>query len=433
MNRSLLSTSALLLSTALFTPAALADEATAWRLFVSDHERGIVSVVDAVDGDLLETFETQGPATLHRSTGGETVFAVQGGAGRVSAFASGIAFDDHGDHADILIEDARALDFAMEGEKPAHFVERQGYVAQWFDGETQARFVTERGVLNGDAEVRTIDVGAAHHGVAVPFADHAVVTIPNPDDASQRPVGARIVGFDGEQVGEDVACPGLHGSAGSGSLHALACHTGILLVSQEDGVPQLRHLAYADDLPEGSVSTVIGGRGLQYFIGNYGPDRLVVIDPSAEEAFKLVQLPTRRVHFTVDSVRPRFAYVVTEDGQLHKLDVLEGAIVASLRVTDPYSMDGHWSDPRPRLAVARDEILVTDPLKGVIHRVDAQSFETSGEIVVEGKPFNIVAVGGSGAVHGGAEGHDHDHDHSHDHDHDHGDGHDHSHEGHGHD
>ena len=53
--------------------------------------------------------------------------------------------------------------------------------------------------------------------------------------------------------------------------------------------------------------------------------------------------PTRRVHFAVDPIRSRFAYVITEDGQLHKVDVLDGRIAQSLRVTEPYSMDGHWS------------------------------------------------------------------------------------------
>ena len=62
-------------------------------------------------------------------------------------------------------------------------------------------------------------------------------------------------------------------------------------------------------------------------------------------------------------------------------------------------MDGHWSDPRPRVAVAGDEIFVTDPLKGVIHVVDAETFAKSREIVTAGRPFNIDAIGGSGTVH----------------------------------
>src|SRR5690606_22228084 len=219
-----------------------------------------------------------------------------------------------------------------------------------------------------------------------PYQNYAVVSIPNPEDASELPIGARVVDYEGNSVGEDVACPGLHGSAGSGNIYALACDTGLLLIKQDGTTPTIQHLPYASSLPEGSSSTLIGGKGLQYFIGNYGADRIVVIAPSeGENGFQLVQLPTRRVHFTVDPIRAKFAYVFTEDGQLHKVDVLERRIVASLKVTDPYSMDGHWSDPRPRIAVAGDNVIVTDPLNSKLHLVNAETFQESGEIAVEGK------------------------------------------------
>jgi hypothetical protein len=172
----------------------------------------------------------------------------------VSVISTGIAFHDHGDHGDIDVDDPELLDTTLEGSRPAHFVERQGNVAQWFDGEDKARFFTEKATLEGKPQVREIGVGAAHHGVAVPFDKHAVVTIPNPEDASKRPIGARLVDLDGKQIGEDVACPGLHGSAGSGSLYALACDTGLLLISQDGDVPEIRHLPYSDNLPEGSSS-----------------------------------------------------------------------------------------------------------------------------------------------------------------------------------
>lgn len=418
MRRLTLGVSALALAATLGGTAAFADEddVTAWRLFVSDHAEPVVKVIDALDGDLLDTFKIEGPATLHRSSTGETVFAVQGTAGEVHAIKSGIAFHDHGDHGDIDVDDAELLNVHIDGEKPAHFVELQGNIAQWFDGEDEVRVFSEKSTLDEKLDVRKANVVAPHHGVAVPYQNHAVVTIPNPEDASKRPIGARVVDFNGNKVGEDVACPGLHGSAGSGSIYALACDTGLLLIKQDGGAPVIEHLPYASSLPEGSSSTLIGGKGLQYFIGNYGADRIVVVDPSVgENGFQLVQLPTRRVHFAVDPIRAKFAYVITEDGQLHKIDVLEGKIAQSLKVTDPYSMDGHWSDPRPRVAVAGDNVVVTDPLNGKLHLINAETFQESGEIAVEGKPFNIVAVGGTGKVHEheGEQGHDHAHAHDH--------------------
>lgn len=125
----------------------------------------------------------------------------------------------------------------------------------------------------------------------------------------------------------------------------------------------------------------------------------MLIDPTADDAFRRIELPTRRVHFAVDPVRPKFAYVFTEDGRLHQLDVISGKIARSLALTEPYSMDGHWSDPRPRVAVAGDAIFVTDPLKSTLHMIDAASFEKTRDIAIAGKPFNIVAVGGSGETH----------------------------------
>lgn len=224
MNAFALRASALAIAASLGAGVAFADEqdVTAWRLFVSDHAQPVVKVIDSLDGDLLDTFTVKGPASLYRSSSGQTVFAIQGAAGEVSAISTGIAFHDHGDHGDIDIDAPKLLPNRLDGEKPAHFVELQGYIAQWFDGEDKVRVFTEKAAHEAEPPVRTASVGAPHHGVAVPYQNHVVVTIPNPADASELPVGARVVDFEGNTVGEDVACPGLHGSAGSGSLYALA-------------------------------------------------------------------------------------------------------------------------------------------------------------------------------------------------------------------
>ncbi|WP_414164575.1 zinc metallochaperone AztD [Superficieibacter sp. BNK-5] len=386
-------------------PAHADEEVNAWRLFVADHDKPVVTVIDALNSSKMATFPVKGPANLARSESGATVFAIQGSAGEVSVISSGIAFHDHGDHADIDVDPPRLLELTLTGKKPGHFVERQGKVAQWFDGEDNAEILSEKAVLAGKKEIIRVNVVAPHHGVAVPYDRYAVVSIPNPEDAAKRPIGARVVGLDGKKVGEDAPCPGLHGSAGSGDIFALSCETGLLLISQKDDVPVIKHLPYAASLPEGSTSTLIGGKGLQYFIGNYGPDRIILVDPTETDSFRLIQLPTRRVHFVVDPVRSKFAYVFTEDGKLHQIDVLKGEISKSVTLTEPYSMDGHWNDPRPRIAVADKQIFVTDPLKSKIDVVDVDSFKKTGEINVAGQPFNIVAVGGSGMVHG----HNHDH------------------------
>lgn len=392
--------------------AAFADEeVTAWRLFVSDHGEATITVLDAINGDVIDTFEIDGPASLYRSDSGESVFAVQGGAGAVTAISTGIAFDDHGDHADIDVSQPSLTGLVVLGERPSHFVENRGQYAAFFDGEGVARVFSETEALSGASNPREVDSGAPHHGAVIPFDSSDIVSVPHPEDPSNAPIGVRVLGHDGNQIGDDHECVGMHGEAVSGNLVAIGgCSDGILIVRSSGGDPVIEPLSFTEGMPEGRVSTLIGGRGLQYFLGNYDARTVSIIEADAEAPFRLVELPTRRVHFAVDNVRARFAYVFTEDGQLHQLDIISGDIAQSVRVTGPYSMDGHWGDPRPRVAVAGDSVFVTDPLEGKLHVIDAVNFEVTGEIEVEGMPFNIVAVGGTGIVHG-------DHGHSHDHDH----------------
>lgn len=397
------------------TGGARADEdLSTWRLFVSDHGKPVVSVIDAMDGDLIESFPMKGPATLYRSESGKTVFAVQGDADTVTTIASGIALEDHGDHADIDVEPPRMTGAEFTGGKPAHFVEHDGQIAVFFDKEGRAGVFGEREALDGKAEARDVRAAAPHHGVVVPFGQHLLVSVPNPDDPSKAPVGLQVQDRDGNPVGDVIKCVGLHGEATSGNLVAIGgCEDGILIVQEGDQGPEIAALPFPGDLKEGRTSTLVGGRGLQYFMGNHRPDSIVLIDPTDEPVFRSIALPARRVHFAADPVRPRFAWVLTEDGQLHRIDVLGGKIDRSVGVTDPYSMDGHWSDPRPRVAIAGDSVFITDPLAGRIHRLDAETLEKGEDITVEGAPFNIVAVGGSGVSHDHGDGHAHSHDHDH--------------------
>ncbi|MBX9464785.1 MAG: metallochaperone AztD [Aquamicrobium sp.] len=378
---------------------AKADEDSHWRLFVGDHTDPIVRAIELDDGKEAGRFDLDSYASLYRSKSGRTVFAVQGEAGKVAIFRSGIAVEDHGEHVDLDIDDPERLETGFSGEKPAHFFENGGRIAMFYDGEGRADIFPEGQVLDGKFSPLTLDVGAPHHGLAASFGDYVIHSVPDPEDASRRPVALRIKDFSDNQVGEDVACPGLHGQAGSGGVLAFGCHDGIVVaMSAGSAAPELRHVSTAE-LGEGNVSTLRGGTALQFFLTNYGQSAVVLVEPGAETTFRKVDLPMRRVDFAVDPAKTRNTYILTEDGKLHLLDVLSGKIEKSLQLTEPYSMDGHWRDPRPRLAVAGDYLAVTDPLKGVIRLVDTDRFAEERTIAVEGMPYTIVAVGGSGKQH----------------------------------
>lgn len=388
-------------------PATAADESREiWRLFVTDQQEPKVTVIDPAKGDILDSFETSGYVThLVPSQSGETAFAVQMDHDVVHVLKSGIATDDHGEHADIDIEAAELLPVTLQGARPIHVAAEGDSMVQYFDREGVARVFSETKLLKGDGSFETVRATGPHHGIAVPMGRYFLISEPNldtetkPEELPPR-LGLRIVDEGGKQVGDIATCSGLHGKAHSAGIVAFGCTEGVLLVRPDgDNPPKVDMLAYRSDMPEGRVSQLLGGKAMQFFLGNYGADKLALIDPTSETPFHLIDLPVRRVDFALDPQRVKTAYIFTEDGQLHALDVLSGEIIRSARITDPYSKDGHWRDPRPRLAVMGDVIAVTDPKQQLVRLLDAESFDQKSTIEVDGLPFNIVAVGGSGMRH----------------------------------
>ncbi|KKB08421.1 hypothetical protein VE25_18845 [Devosia geojensis] len=399
MRLTMLTASAALMLAASTLATSAQDTVSAWRLFVADHGEPVVRAIDLPTGDEIGAFPLASPATLYTTESKAAVYAVQGAGNRVSVISSGLAFEDHGDHGDLEVSDPALLDVTLEDERPVHFVAHDGEVALFFDGSGVVQVVRESALLAGESAPRTFTTDAPHHGVAAPVGAHVLVTRPNADDPKALPVGIDVLDADGEQIGELHECPDLHGEATSGHTLAIACAAGILFVDEGSPEPQIEFVAYTDDLPEGKVTTLLGGVGLKYWLGNYGADRVAIIDPADEVPFRLVDLPSRRVHFAIDPARAGFAYVLTEDGVLNEIDIVAGTISRTLEVTQPYSMDGEWSLPRPRIAVAGSEIAVTDPLNSMIHVVSTESFALDRDIAVQGMPYNIVALGGSGESH----------------------------------
>lgn len=381
----------------LLVAGAQADTIEHWRLFVADHTDPVVRAID-LDGTEAGRFETGMFSALSRSTSGRSIFAVQGDAGKVQVISSGVTFEDHGDHADLTVTDPELLPLQIEMAKPAHFVENRGMIALFDDGTGEVALFSETQVLDDTFDPQIIATGAAHHGLAAPFGGHVVYSLAAPAEGAPRP-GLQVATLDGSPVGEMVPCPGVHGQARSGGDYAFGCTDGVVIAAaQRSGPPVLTHYP-TGHMGEGNVSTLKGGTAMQFFLGNYGPQAVVIFEPGAEEPFRKVDLPTRRVDFALDPARPANAYILTEDGQLHLLDVVAGEIAQSVQLTAAYSMDGHWRDPRPRLAMAGNHIAVTDPLVGLIRLVSTDTLEEERTIEVEGVPYGIVAVGGSGASH----------------------------------
>lgn len=380
------------------------DDVTLYRVFVGDHAAPRVIAFDLSDPDTRWTFDTTGQARLYSVANGAVVAAVQSDDDAVSFFTSGIEFHDHGDHSDIEVSDPAAIATTLTGPRPFHVVDHGGHVVINYDLGGYAEIIDSHHLSHGEVEVTRFTQSRAHHGFVAPLGNIWLSSVASDaevaDGASVPRLGLQAFNADGTPASDLATCTGIHGEAFSGAYLAAGCAEGVLTATTGADGAEFRMLAYPDDLPQGvTTGTLLGSTGMQVFLGNYGGDGLVVIDPVDAPHFQHIALPFRRVDFALDPVHPAHGYVLTADGTLHRIDLLQAQITASAKVTEPYSMDGHWNDPRPRLAMAGDEIVMTDPNAGLIRRISTETLEETGAIAVEGLPFNITVTGGSGVSH----------------------------------
>ena len=390
---------------ALVSTAALADEdVTHFRVFVGDHAAAEVTAFDLAAPENRWRFATTGQAKLFAVAGGAVVVAVQSDADVVHFLHSGITMDSHGDHSDIKVSAPTAFDTVLTGPRPFHLVDHDGKVVINHDKGGYADVLDGAALAKGQVAPVKFPQGQPHHGFVTPLGNVWLSTVAQPAPADGSPAlprpGVQAFTADGVPAGDLAICTGVHGEAFSGDYLAAGCKEGVLTVKARPDGPDYRMLPYPADLPAGvTTGTLLGSAAMQVFLGNHGPDALVVIDPAEAPAFRRIALPFRRVDFVLDPAQPAQGFVLTEDGSLHRIDLLGARITASARATGAYSMDGHWNDPRPRLAMAGAEVLVTDPAAGLVRRIATADLAEVGTVAVGGTPYNLTVVGGSGLDH----------------------------------
>jgi zinc transport system substrate-binding protein len=376
-----------------------AAEKTAYRAIIADHANGKITVVDALAGKIIANYGVEGPARLKANETGRLIYATQGAQGRVDVIDSGMTITSHGDHADVDVKASRMTSASILGPKPSHINIDNGRVAAFFDGDGQASILAEDTLLSGKGKPALIKTAAPHHGLAAPLGAFTALSIPHPTEAKELPIGIDLLDRTGKSVAKSADCPRMHGEAKSGSTSAFGCADGVLLLRMTRTGGSFEKVPYSASLPtERMVRNMAGGKAAKSFMGDFGPDGMVIIDPVAK-AFNFIKLPARRMAFTREAVMGDFGYVITEDGQLHKINALTGKVEASLTVTERYSMEGGSAVARPRLSASGDRVVITDPAKAQIHVIDSVKMEVAHKIVVAGAPFDVVIVGAAGEDH----------------------------------
>lgn len=374
---------ALLLLAAL--PAAAQTE-TATRLIVADHAAPTVLVL-AADGAPMLRLDTGEPVRLHEGAHHGQVALRAPVAGRVTLLETGLRLEGHGDHADLSVAAPALLPTLLQGPRPSHVTGGDGRVAVFFDGDGTV------GVA-GPAGITQLRAAHPHHGVAYPFAGGMMLV--SEAAANDRPSGVVLRGPDGAEVARSADCPRLHGEARTGPLIAFGCADGVLVF--DTTTKAFAKVPNPSDAGERMVRNLAGGEDWRLLVGDFGADGMVVIDPEAR-TMRRIALPARRLHFALDPNHAETLHVLTEDGTLHAISTLDGAVRATVRATGRYSLEGGGAVARPRLSAAGGQVAVSDPASGRVVLFDGATLAPGRTLALGGAPFDIRLVSLTGERH----------------------------------
>ncbi|MDJ0924623.1 MAG: hypothetical protein QNJ77_08680 [Acidimicrobiia bacterium] len=364
---------------------AEAGDLTRGRLVVASATLPEIYVVD-LDSFSVSTVPVEHEGAILQGTGGMSPYSWMAHYphDRVQIVDVGTDFSRHGTHYHISEADPELTDFSISGANPAHITAHDGLVAVWFDGSGDIHLISETQLTSGDeVEVDIVTANQPHHGVALKFHGHLLVTVAETVEERSVPMGVVAYDFDDTSttVHESETCTGLHGEASLGHYVAFGCDEGVLVIHHT-------HSGFSSEVvpyPDGSSLRPYFFKSHEaspLMVGDFGPG-LVAVDPGASSVTSH-NLPS-----------PQTAYAF-EDGEHLLVLATDGALY---RVSlDDFSMEG---EPLPlvpafgegdtaNIFVAANRLYATDSRDPAVVAVDLETWEVlDAGIVLPSAPYTF--------------------------------------------
>lgn len=378
------------------------DGALGGRLLISEAGDAHVHVFDLEHEEIEGDFHLDAPASrLVASPSYRYGLVVQGGDnGQINFVDSGIYFEEHGDHFDLIEAAPSLLDYQLIGDRPAHITQAGGQLAVFFDGNSGAPAqvqVLDEHDLEDNHEPALLEYATNQHGAVQIRGDHLLSTVrapeANPDSTLPNQVALYHLHdghYDQEQVFE-LLCPGLHGSAQNHDFVTFGCSDGVLIIEEDE----LDHSFSAQKLDyEERISGLYGHDHLEQFVGT-GSGNLFLVDPAGEGSIAPLT-------WTNDENLSPVAYAFVEGGEDFAILDDQGGLTV---------LHSHDWDASERLQVTHSETapegsqfeltvssdghfaFVTDPAESEIQVVDMETMEVIDTILLNFTPDKLVWLG----------------------------------------
>ncbi|WP_249729434.1 MULTISPECIES: hypothetical protein [unclassified Chelatococcus] len=409
------------------------------RLVFADHEKPVVRVLDLDTGEVTHSFDVPKPNPIFATAEDRRHVVIKTGddAGTVRILDNGLTFESHGDHEDVEKGEVKLLDLTFKGDRPAHVVSENDWLAVFYDGlrpweaksNAKAYLVPLDELGKAKPAVTEWQGPAPQHGIAIPLDEKQwLISVTKPAYAkgdnqkvSSRPDGyeildrtknwAPIASFN-DTSDPAKSCKEFHGHASLANTHVFGCNQtiagdergdgGVLVIGQAaDGTWGSRKIAYPDERRSSTIKARAGG---QYMVANYGLkspyDAFLRIDPKAASLSKADVFavpdgqPTCQYEISPDGRR---VVNLTQDGKLRIYAIApEWKEVATFEAVGNFDCAYGAKTPVPSLAIVGDSAFVSDPENGRIREYLLNTLKQGLDIPVNGKPANLAGGGDAG-------------------------------------
>jgi hypothetical protein len=417
------------------TAAALAHDhaISRGRLVFADHAKPMVSILDLDSGEVTHSFQVPraNPVLATTEDGRYAIIKTSDDAGTIRFLDTGLSYESHGDHTDVEKGEVRLIDYTLSGDKPAHVVSENDWVAVFFDGhrpwdrasEPRAVFVKLDTLNKAKPATRIWKSPAPQHGIAFALGkDEWLVSTHNEpyakgdQKASSRSNGFKVLkGSDWKVMAsfDDLSdpqrsCKEFHGHASLNNIHVFGCAQGpagdakdggILVLGKSEGQWKARRMAYPDDRRSSTIKARVGSQYLIANYGNKGPyDALLRIDPKAKDlkSEDIFQIPDGQAvcQFEVSSNGKRVANL-TADGKLRIYDASPSwKQIAQFDAVPAFDCAYGAKTPMPSLAIVGENAFISDPVNKRIREYSLGSLQQGLDLPIEGMPANLANGGG---------------------------------------
>ena len=352
---------------------------------------GGVMTLDTGTGEILDDVAMDGFLRLNPAGDGRHVLVstTEG----FHAYDTGLELQGHGDHHHYYASTPSLTDTVLAADTPGHVVTHAGTTALFADGTGEVQLIDPLELVDGAPQTATWTAPDAHHGVAVPLADGALLVSVGTEDGR---TAAALLDADGEELATG-PCPGLHGEAvAAGGAVVVGCEDGPLVL--RDGafhkVPVEDEYARSGNLAgSGESAVVLGDYKVDADAELERPERVALIDTQTN-AVRLVDLGASYTFRSLARGPYGEALVLTTDGTLRAIDPDTGEQMGQVSVVEAWEEPAQWQEPRPAVASVGGVAYVTEPAASALHAVDLSTGKVVRTYVLPHVPNELsVATG----------------------------------------